>query len=112
MKIRLIKVRSYSGYGVTATVKKPAVDVDTATGRILISTGYFAEDESPDGEYNKPEEPEYTAAGIAKMKKDELIAFAQEHNINMEGCSNQDERIERVKGALGLVDFAMSGFED
>lgn len=112
MKVKLIKARSYSGYGITATAKEPVVDVDDETGIILINTGYFSAYEPSEDVLDKQEEPEYTAAGIAKMKKDELIAFAHEHGINIEGCGNQDERVKRVQGALGLTDFATLGFEE
>lgn len=55
---------------------------------------------------------ELTAEAIDKMKKDDLIALAAEKNIDIKDCNNNDERIERIKEALGLVSFGSLGFEE
>lgn len=55
---------------------------------------------------------ELTAEDIEKMKKDELIALAAEKNIDIKDCNNNEERIDRIKEALGLVSFGALGFEE
>ncbi len=55
---------------------------------------------------------ELTAEAIEKMKKDELIALAAEKNIDIKDCNNNEERIERIKEALGLASFGALGFEE
>ena len=37
--------------------------------------------------------PASESADIPSMKKDELIAFAEAHDIDLEGCKNNNERI-------------------
>ena len=77
----------------------------------LLKTGRFEEITS---EQNLPEqkEPEVSADDIAAMKKDDLIAFAAEHDIDIENCKNNEERIDRIQGALGLASYAKMGLED
>lgn len=55
---------------------------------------------------------ELTAEVIEKMKKDELIALAAEKGIHIKDCNNNDERIDRIKEALGLVSLGAIGFEE
>lgn len=55
---------------------------------------------------------ELTADLIEKMKKDELITLAAEKGIDIKDCNNNEERIERIKEALGLVSFGSLGFEE
>mgnify|MGYP000727243197 CR=1 FL=1 len=40
------------------------------------------------------------------MRNDELIALAERKGINLDGCKKHDEYVERIQGALGLVDFS------
>ena len=47
-----------------------------------------------------------TAADVDKMKKDELIALANERGIDLSDCSNNDERAEKIKGFLGINNFS------
>lgn len=55
---------------------------------------------------------ELTAEAIEKMKKDELIALAAEKEIDVKDCNNNEERIERIKEALGLATFGSIEFEE
>lgn len=55
---------------------------------------------------------ELTAEAIEKMKKDELIALAAEKDIDIKDCNNNEERIERIKEALGLATFGSLDFEE
>ena len=45
------------------------------------------------------------------MRNADLLALAEEKNISLEGCSKHDEYVERIDGALGLVDFSKLGLE-
>ena len=92
--------------------------------------GAGAEDEEPEAPENgagaedeKPEAPEngagaeagvedgLTASKVSHMRNADLLALAEEKNISLEGCSKHDEYVERINGALGLVDFSKLGLE-
>ena len=45
--LRLIKGRSYRGYGVMATKTRPGVTVEDETAEALLNTGYFEECAAP-----------------------------------------------------------------
>lgn len=61
---------------------------------------------------NTDDGAELTAELIEKMKKDELIALAAEKDIDIKDCNNNEERIDKIKEALGLVSFGALGFEE
>ena len=92
--------------------------------------GAGAEDEEPEAPENgagaedeEPEAPEggagaeagvedgLTASKVSHMRNADLLALAEEKNISLEGCSKHDEYVERINGALGLVDFSKLGLE-
>ena len=118
--LRLTKALSYSGI-VTATRKHPDVYTeDEATANAAVATGYFRlvsgaedklrgllakakeaaqaaqeqEEQQPDGEA-----PDYEE--LAKLKKAELIAYAEEHGIDLTGCSTKDEILAAISVAYG-----------
>lgn len=100
-KLKLIKGLSYSGI-VLATAKEPFVIVDNEeTALAAVETGYFKIVEHSE---NIPDEKngENKAANKdwKKLNKEELIAFANEHNIDVSSCKNQDERIALIETAL------------
>lgn len=65
------------------------------------------------GEPGKPDDGgELTAEHIDKMKKDELIVLAAEKDIDIKDCNNNEERMEKIKEALGLVSYGSIGFEE
>ena len=93
-------------------------------------SGAGAEDEEPEApesgagaEDEEPEAPEsgagaeagvedgLTASKVSHMRNADLLALAEEKNISLEGCSKHDEYVERINGALGLVDFSKLGLE-
>ena len=92
--------------------------------------GAGGEDEEPEapkngagGEDEEPEAPKngagagagvedgLTASKVSQMRNADLLALAEEKNISLEGCSKHDEYVERINGALGLVDFSKLGLE-
>ena len=105
-------------------IANPAEELDTD------NTGAGAEDEEPEAPENgagaedeEPEAPEngadggagvedeLTASKVSHMRNADLLALAEEKNISLEGCSKHDEYVERINGALGLVDFSKLGLE-
>jgi hypothetical protein len=106
----LKKGLSYSMKGFSCTRGNPvSVEDDVAT--ILLATGRFEEGGTPDAPETEKSK-DVSAEDITKMKKDELIEFAEAHDIDIADCSNNDERIARIQGALGLASFAQMGLED
>ena len=118
---------SYSIRGFSCVKEKP-FEVDDGLAEQLLKTGRFtalqavaAEEiqlmpqndetegapvETENPEVDKEPEEELTAAKVAKMRNEELIALAERKGINLDGCKKHDEYVERIQGALGLVDFS------
>ena len=105
-------------------IANPAEELNTA------NPGAGAEAEEPEAPENgagaedeEPEAPEngtgaeagvedgLTASKVSHMRNADLLALAEEKNISLEGCSKHDEYVERINGALGLVDFSKLGLE-
>ena len=127
MKIRLVKGLSYTTPSFSCK-KGKEVSVSDEVGEVLMKTGRFecvsVEDdadrapsmdnngscadsgEESTGSNNNGNGEELSAETIEKMRKDELIALAEEKGIDISECSNNEERAEKIKGALGLVNMA------
>ena len=105
--LRLCKALSYSG-AISATHKHPDVYVeDEATATTAVATGYFrllggaAQAAEPEPE-NGPEpdaQPDYEA--LSAMKKAELVAYAEEHGIDLSGCSSKEDILSAISVAYG-----------
>lgn len=127
MKVRLIKGLSYTTP--SGSYKKGKVaEVSEEAGAKLLKTGRFEEvkeedvfdsedvlvpasapsnnDDANNGSNNNADVKELSAEAIDKLKKDELIALAAEKGIDISECNNNEERAEKIKGALGLVNMA------
>ena len=127
MKVKLIKGLSYTTH--SGSYKKgKVVDVKDEVGAKLLKTGRFeevkdaeviggeevvalaaensGEENSNNGSNNNADDKELSAEAIDKLKKDELIALAAEKEIDISECNNNEERAEKIKGALGLVNMA------
>ena len=107
---------SYSIRGFSCVKEKP-FEVDDGLAEKLLKTGRFTELQAvvaeemsfmPQSEETEdtPVETDLTAAKVAKMRNEELIALAERKGINLDGCKKHDEYVERIQGALGLVDFS------
>lgn len=131
MKIRLVKGLSYTTPSFSCK-KGKEVTVPDKVGEELVKTGRFAcvsvndnagstppadnqkdvsdsdgeSTEKSTGSNNNGNGEELSAEIIEKMRKDELIALAEEKGIDISECSNNEERAEKIKGALGLVNMA------
>lgn len=123
---------SYSIRGFSCVKEKP-FEVADVLAEQLLKTGRFTElqakvaeeipfmsqseetDETPvdteNQEEDKEPEEELTAAKVAKMRNEELIALAERKGINLDGCKKHDEYVERIQGALGLVDFSQLNWD-
>lgn len=126
-KLVLNKGLSYSIRGFSCVKEKP-FEVEDELAEQLLNTGRFTElravaaeeiqlmpqndeaegtpVETENPEVDKEPEEELTAAKVAKMRNEELIALAERKGINLDGCKKHDEYVERIQGALGLVDFS------
>lgn len=95
-KLKLIKGRSYTGYGVKASVESPCVDVDKKeVADALIASGYFSlvEENADDGN-SGGEKP------IEKMTEKELDAYAAENGIDLAGVSGKAKKLAKIQEAL------------
>lgn len=93
---------SYAAKGFSC-IKGIPVDVEDGVAERLMRTGRFGiADTVPDSE----------SADISSMKKDELIAFAEAHGIDLEGCKNNNERIERIQSEISVKEFVQIPAEE
>lgn len=103
-KLKLIKARSYSGL-VRATAKQPFVDVDTdEEAQALVATGYFefcasTSPDTSDKEEAEGSSPDYDA--LSAMTKAELLKYAEENDIDVEGCKTKADILEVISAANG-----------
>ena len=49
---------------------------------------------------------------ITSMRKDELIAFAEAQDINIEDCKNNEERIQRIQSEMDRKVFVRLASEE
>lgn len=76
-RLKLVRGRSYTGYGVRASAESPYIEVDKSAADALIATGYFeeagAEEPASSGKTKKsvarhgkpqPQEEEYDESGL------------------------------------------------
>ncbi len=113
---------SYSIRGFSC-VKGEPFEVEDGLAEQLLATGRFDEQPviaNPAEELNTDNtgagaeagvEDGLTASKVSHMRNADLLALAEEKNISLEGCSKHDEYVERINGALGLVDFSKLGLE-
>lgn len=101
-KVKLIKARSYNGV-VKATSEQPVVDVSEEDAQALVATGYFEPCTSvvADEQKDKSEEgtPDYEA--LSEMTKAELLKYAKENDIDVEGCKTKADILEAISAANG-----------
>ena len=109
-KIKLSRGLSYAMKGFLC-VKGIPFDVEDDLAKKLLETGRF-EEVSVEEPGRKEEKEEFSADDIARMKKDQLVTFAVEHGIDINDCKNNDERIERIQGILGMASFVQMDLED
>lgn len=118
-KLKLTKGLSFSMKDFSCKKGEPFC-VDDKKAEKLLSTGRFEIFQNPqsdnldnDEKMGKSDDSaELTTETIEKMKKDELIALAADKDIDIKDCNNNEERIERIKEALGLASYDLLRFEE
>ena len=102
-KLKLIKGRSYTGYGVTATSVSPIVDVESEeTAKTLIASKYFSVI-SETAEIEKTTSSAVTATAekpLNKMTEKELEAYAAENGIELTGLKKKADKLSAIQQAL------------
>ncbi len=124
-KVKLRKgIRSYTtrydGVLINASQDNNTIDVESSAAEYLVSTGYFEEipesanvDDDVDIDFDAPDDNDNSENGegknhagapktveLDKMKKEELIAYAEENEINIDGLGTKAEIKEAILNAL------------
>lgn len=113
---------SYVAKGISCR-KGKVVEVEDDVAARLLKTGRFEimgmesvvpEFVDPVPESPAPESPAPagTPTNITSMKKDELIAFAEEQGIDVADCKNNEERIQRIQSEMDINAFARLASEE
>lgn len=118
-KLELIKGLSYSMKRFSA-IKGEPFSVEDEKADQLMKTGRFKEivdevkedvvnqEEAPDNAENSPHDEK----PIEKMKKEELVEYAEKNGIDISACKNNEERIATIKAAMSDDEEAKVGFEE
>lgn len=100
--VKLIKARSYTGL-VRVTSEQPIVDVSDEVAKALVATGYFEPCTSVVQSATKNEDedstPDYEA--LSEMTKAELLKYAKDNDIDVEGCKTKADILEAISAANG-----------
>lgn len=100
-KIILVKGRSYSTREISCDRSDPIEVYDDDFYNKLMKTGRFKElqivNEDNVTNFGKGED---SVKIFDQMKKDELIAYAEEKGIDISECKNNEERIVTIKIAM------------
>jgi hypothetical protein len=100
-KLKLIKGRSFTGFGVKATSEKPEVQTDAKElYDKLIATGRFTA-------VMMSESTNALTAGekpLSKMTEKELEVYAEENGINLTGLSKKSDKLAKIQEMLAADD--------
>lgn len=108
---------SYVAKGISCR-KGKVVEVEDDVAARLLKTGRFEimgmESVVPEFVDLAPESPAPAGnpTNITSMKKDELIAFAEEQGINVADCKNNEERIQRIQSEMDIKAFTRLASEE
>ena len=108
-KLKLIKGRSYTGYGVKADALNPFIEVEKKeVSDALVASGYcsFVEggvNADNDKGGDKP---------LEKMTEKELDAYAAENGIDLSGAGKKADKLAAIQQALAEDDNAGDLFGD
>lgn len=92
VKLKLIKARSYCRGKVEVTKENPFVEVSEAEAKVLLETGYFAEEKTE----TKPDLDNMTVEDIPSMKITDLRQFAEAKGINLGGATKKEEIVSLI----------------
>jgi hypothetical protein len=117
IRLKLIKARSYSGF-VRATREKPIVEVELFDdAQALVASGYFeiitgqpsiaeADDDDMDDDVGDAV-PDYE--DLSTKTKAELVAYADENGIDIEGLKTKPEILKAISiadgGSSAMIDL-------
>lgn len=118
---------SYVAKGISCR-KGKVVEVEDDVAARLLKTGRFEimgmesvvpefvdlapESLAPESPAPESPAPAGTHTNITSMKKDELIAFAEEQGIDVVDCKNNEERIQRIQSEMNIKAFARLASEE
>ncbi len=113
---------SYVAKGISCR-KGKVVEVEDDVAARLLKTGRFEimsmesvvpelVDLAPESPAPESPAPAGTPTNITSMKKDELIAFAEEQGIDVADCKNNEERIQRIQSEMDIKAFARLASEE
>ena len=110
-KLKLIKGRSYTGYGISATLDCPFIETDKKEiSDSLVSSGYFSfvgEDNSGEDRAQKTDDKP-----LEKMTEKELDVYAAENGIDISGISKKADKLAAVQKALAESDDGLFNDEN
>ncbi len=113
---------SYVAKGISCR-KGKVVEVEDDVAARLLKTGRFEimgmepvvpefVDLAPESPAPESPAPTGNPTNITSMKKDELIAFAEEQGIDVADCKNNEERIQRIQSEMDIKAFARLASEE
>lgn len=109
-RLELIKGLSYTARGFSCEKGKPFEVSDEEAAKML-KTGRFKKLEDVLPVSNEEPGALLSADAVNAMKKDELLALAEEKGIDISECKNNEERAEKICGMLGLASTVQLGLE-
>ena len=109
-RLELIKGLSYTARGFSCEKGKP-FEVSDEDAAKMMKTGRFKELEDLIPVSDDDTGVQLSADAINAMKKDELVALAEEKGIDISECKNNEERAEKICGMLGLASTVQLGLE-
>lgn len=108
-KLKLIKGRSYTGYGVKADALNPFIEVSKKeVSDALVASGYFS---FVEGEVNADNDKGGDKP-LEKMTEKELDAYAAENGIDLSGAGKKADKLAAIQQALAEDDNAGDLFGD
>ena len=108
-KLKLIKGRSYTGYGVKADALNPFIEVEKKeVSDTLVASGYF----SFVGELANTNDDKGGDKSLEKMTEKELDAYAAENGIDLSGASKKADKLATIQQALAEDDNSGDLFGD
>lgn len=109
-RLELIKGLSYTARGFSCEKGKP-FEVSDEDAAKMMKTGRFKELEDLIPVSDDDTGVQLSADAINAMKKDELVALAEEKGIDISECKNNEKRAEKICGMLGLASTVQLGLE-
>ena len=107
MKLKLIKGRSYTGFGINVTNIKPIIDdvADTVAEKLLATGRFIVVDESKNRiattEQTLSQESEKTIE-LDKMTASQLDAYAAKIGLDTTGIKKKEDKLAKIQETLNM----------